>query len=760
MGLGAMYHRLVVAVALLIPVLVGSTYAAGSREMGNNKMDLMSSFELCLSKSANGAELRRGEQTAATFEFELIVPGTKVGIPLEGKNSAGKILLAEPDGVVVASAELSQTDDGPVVTTSKMFGDRPGRLQVRGEVSLASALPCFIGENVPDSHYLHLTSGSQPTAFFNGLYSPLDDTAVSFASDTHVLEPKKEIARFCLADPTNIKISLSLDHFKRKINQYYAPMDRRDFPCPPVGWLSWYCFFCDFDEAKALKIADFAAAHFRDYGFQYVQLETWEKNSWKLPVKTYFNSLEWDEQKFPHGMKYVADQIHKRKLKAGLWIVPLGTGEESDFRKDPEIFLRKADGTPVQSWSGYYSIDPTHPRAKKRISDMMRTVVADWDYDYVKVDGLELGGTAENHYYADSMYEQEHIRKLFCKQEPDPLRDVAHIIRNAIGQKTFFTACLGNPRKDGKFFGVANAARVSHDVFYEGEDIAWKPVLKVANGIQRSMHISNIAWFNDPDVLCVRSSLPKNMAIALSSMYGLTGQLLFLGDTLYDLPEDRVRMLTRLMPVENIFPGQIPAADPDSAAKDSAAPWASGPKNIWILHITRPYESWHVAGLFNWDNTQDKNIVVSAKHAGLDPAKDYLVYDYWNDQFLGRFSGERSFTVPKQSCMVIAIREDVRRPQILSTNRHITQGWEDLGNVGWNAGSHRLAGVSDVVGGDDYVIALHVPTGFQIESVSTDNGEIAHSQTGEVAKVTIRASKNVRVNWSVSFKVSSDSKGS
>ena len=747
-----MCHRLILtAFLLLMSVHFGSANPVSSNPTGERMMNSMTAFRLCISKSGEAMEVVGGDRIAATLKAGLLIAGVEGETSLEPKESGGRILLAKPDGVVVADMELRNTDDGPVLAANRISDDCPGRLTIGGQLSLRSALPCFVGEELPDSRYLHLTSGSQPTAFFTGLYSPMDDIAVSFTSDSHVLEPGKTIARFRLSDAKSIRIAMSRDHFKRKINPFYRPIDRKDFPRPPVGWLSWYCFFCDFDEAKTLKIADFAAEHFRKYGFEYVQLETWERNSWKLPVKTYFNSLEWDEQKFPHGMKYVADQIHTRKLKAGLWIVPLGTGEEREFREDPEIFLRKDDGTPVQSWSGYYSIDPTYPRAKKRVFDMMKTVVTDWGYDYVKVDGLELGGTAEGSYYADSMYEKEHIRKLFHEPTVDPLRDIALIIRKAIGPKTFFTACLGNPRKDGKFFGVANAARVGHDVFYEGQDIAWKPVLKVANAIQHSMHIHNIAWYNDPDVLCIRSSLPSNMAVMLATMYGLTGQLLFLGDTLYELPEDRVRMLTRLMPVENIFPGQIPAADPDSAAEGSAAPWTSVPKDVWVLHISRPFEKWHVAGLFNWDDAREKAVTISSKQAGLDPNKDYLLYDYWNDRFIGRLHGERAFTLPKQSCLLLGIRDDMGRPQILSTNRHITQGAGDLLNVEWNARSHRLSGSSEVVGADDYVLTLHIPAGFEVESVTANIGQIAHSRSGEVEKVTIRTSENARADWSVRF---------
>ncbi len=696
----------------------------------------MASVELIKVRADDRYEVRVDDEVMLVFQ-----------VAEQGMGPVG--LLAGGETRKSPVVTLEEMDSQAIITVTRSAkGSKLLPMMVVGILAADDAIPCFVGEGIPDQRCLHVTSSRPESEFLNGLYSPAQDIAISLDAGHHRVSVFDELAKFSLADHQTARVTISLNHFKRHINPFYKPMDRERFPRPPVGWLSWYCYYCDFDEAKTLAITDFAVEHFKKYGFEYVQLETWEKNSDRLPVCLYYNSLEWDEAKFPHGMKWISDQIHERGLKSGLWIVPLGTGEEKDYLENKEIFLQNDEGGPVESWSGLYSIDPTHPKAKERIFETLRTVVHDWGYDYVKVDGLELGGT-----YGDLMFTLPEVVKNFHTREEDPLRDVGEIIRRAIGDDTFFLSCMGNPRKIGKFYGLANGSRVGHDVFYEGDDLDWGPVLKVAHVIQRSLHVHNIAWFNDPDVLCVRSDLPDSMATILMTMYGIAGQLLFLGDILYEIPEHRIPMLTKLMPVENVFPGQIPSADPDCSPSTGPAPWATETlKDIWVLHIGRDFEQWEVAALFNWDEAKKTTIELSAEGIGLSPDKSYLLYDFWNDKFLGTFRKHKKFTLPKQSCLLLGIREKQRHPQILSTNRHITQGGVDLVDVQWDKKSNTLSGESHVIGEDDYVVSLHVPTGYVLESATCDNGEISH-KLGEnnVAKVTIRTAENTDVAWQARF---------
>jgi len=379
--------------------------------------------------------------------------------------------------------------------------------------------------------------------------------------------------------------------------------------------------------------------------------------------------------------------------------------------------------------------------------------VHDWGYDYIKVDGLETGGDDTNGWYADTYYAGEDVKGRFYAHEDNPLRNITTLIREAAGEKTFITACGATSRKDGRCVGIANAARTGKDLFWEGEDPTWSSVILAARDIQNTHYVHNVFWYNDPDVLCLRPSLNEKQAQVLSTLYGLSGQLLFLGDILYELPPKRVDMLKRLMPVENIFPGHIPAHNPMEASKCDSYPWDTGDlRNIWVLHIRKHFEQWQVVVLFNWNETEEKKITLRADKAGLRSDGNYLVYDYWNDTFLGKFCGEREFIVPSQSCLLLSVREEHLHPQIVSVNRHITQDSISLQDVKWDEEINALVGSSEVVGDDEYVLTLHVPEGFCLESIETDASEAVCRHVSEnIVKISIQSRENTLVRWSIAF---------
>lgn len=652
-------------------------------------------------------------------------------------------------GEVCAEAAFSNTANWDTLTISKYVRDKSIRLLATGTVELDKPIICSINDTGKDSEYFQMTSGGAYSSNFNCFYSPNNDTAIVFDAGSTFLNIAPDMAHYEVSDTNTIEIKILRNHYRTIANPYYKPMDKERFPRPPIGWLSWYCYFGNFDEEKTLKTLDFADKNFKRFGFQYVQLENWQKHSWKLPVEKFHHKLEWDEEKFPHGMKYISDKIKERGLIPGLWVVPLGTGEEEQFKTHPEMYLRDESGNPLGNWSGDYALDPTHPDSLKSIYNTMHVITNDWGYDYVKVDGLELGGAG----YADEYYTNESIASRFSNPMDEPLRKIGNIIREAIGDQIFFTSCAGSWKRAGKIVGIANAARVGSDVLWEGNDPIWEGVVVTARAIQKAHYVHNIFWYNDPDVLAMRSPLTTEHARLLTTMYGLSGQLLFLGDIIYELPEEKVDMLKRIMPVENVYPGHIPLDDPEKTPAETGLPWSTDDlKDTWILHIKKPFEDWCVVALINFDETQTKTLILNASSAGLDSDSTYLLYDYWHDKFLGSMQGEKAFDLACQSCLLLAVREEQSNPQILSINRHVTQDSISLIDVNWDNDSDTLHGISDVVGDDEYRITLHIPEEYSFDSVQCDIGSIDYTIINpKVAKITINCSENTRIIWSVRF---------
>jgi hypothetical protein len=61
-----------------------------------------------------------------------------------------------------------------------------------------------------------------------------------------------------------------------------------------------------------------------------------------------------------------------------------------------------------------------------------------------------------------------------------------------------------------------------------------------------------------------------------------------LSDDTPALPEDRRELPKKIIPVADITPTELYPAAAD--------------RHVWVLHVARPFGSWAVAGLFNWDN--------------------------------------------------------------------------------------------------------------------------------------------------------------
>ncbi|MDN3357740.1 NPCBM/NEW2 domain-containing protein [Actinomadura sp. DC4] len=85
---------------------------------------------------------------------------------------------------------------------------------------------------------------------------------------------------------------------------------------PPMGWNDWYTFSCDVNEQLVEQTADaMVASGMREAGYRYVNLD----DCWAASTRDADGRLRADPAKFPHGMKALADYVHARGLKLGIY---------------------------------------------------------------------------------------------------------------------------------------------------------------------------------------------------------------------------------------------------------------------------------------------------------------------------------------------------------------------------------------------------------------------------------------------------------
>ena len=84
---------------------------------------------------------------------------------------------------------------------------------------------------------------------------------------------------------------------------------------PPMGWNSWNKFACDVNEKIVRATADaMVSSGMRDAGYQYVVID----DCWHGPRDS-DGFITADPQRFPSGMKALADYIHSKGLKFGIY---------------------------------------------------------------------------------------------------------------------------------------------------------------------------------------------------------------------------------------------------------------------------------------------------------------------------------------------------------------------------------------------------------------------------------------------------------
>jgi len=226
-------------------------------------------------------------------------------------------------------------------------------------------------------------------------------------------------------------------------------------PTPPMGWNSWDCYGASITEAELLNNARFMAEHLRQYGWEYIVIDTsWYEPAIQGSIQVPFADLEMDNygrlvpaaNRFPssfkdQGLTLIADQIHEMGLKFGLHIMR-GIPRQAVHRDSPvygsEATARQiADPSSVCSWNSYmYGVDPCKYGAYEYYKSIFE-LYASWGVDFIKLDDASFtgGGIGADPYSAQN--ELDLIRQalnscgrkmvLSLSPGPAPRGEVTHL---------------------------------------------------------------------------------------------------------------------------------------------------------------------------------------------------------------------------------------------------------------------------------------------------------------------------------------------
>lgn len=184
----------------------------------------------------------------------------------------------------------------------------------------------------------------------------------------------------------------------------------------------------------------------------------------------------------------------------------------------------------------------------------------------------------------------------------------------------------------------------------------------------------------------------------------------------------------------------------------------TGVKNpqVYDLDLT---SDWHQIALYN---TEQNDSIVSTRISGerisnavgLDPAAHYHAYEFWSDTYLGKLPGTASIDceLKPNCCAMVSLRKVRPRPQVISTDRHILQGWVDLVDVRWDAEKKALCGTARVVGGDPFKIVV-ADNEAKLINADAKGGEFEltpHAVVG-LSCLTLSTTDNTDIEWILQY---------
>ena len=536
---------------------------------------------------------------------------------------------------------------------------------------------------------------------------------VSPAIADGTFDPAKDELR--LKDGTVLK-----NYFRDTLKiKYFQPIDKTHFPLPPSGWCSWYFFYQEINEGEIKIAAKWIADNLKDYGVQYVQID----DGWQGTGHGLGENRDWStiNNRFPSGMDGLAAYIKSLGLKPGIWLAPHGQSNEAVVKNHAGVFLMKPDGTTASStWEGKFLVDPSAPESQKYLKDLFAKL-SSWGYEYFKIDGQPI------------VVREYRNKKSFMKnpaEDTDELyRETLRSIRAGIGPDRYLLGCWVVPLEG---VGLMNGSRIGADVLpnWDGFKFAMRATMQY-------YFLHNVAWYADPDVFIVRAPLPIEQARAWATLQGLTGQAALMSDRMVDLSPERVELIKRVYPAVDIRPLDLFPSDRN--------------KRIWDLKINHLGRQYDVIGVFNYDETKPIVSYVSWKDLGLPMDGPVHVFDFWNKEYLGAWTKGISLELLPASTRVLSLVPATDQIQLVSTSRHITQGWVDL--ISHQISGNHYSGRSKLIRNDPYNLRFAFPPGknFIIKRATAGGLPVRVSNHQGWAEVEITSPRTAEVSWEVTF---------
>jgi alpha-galactosidase len=358
---------------------------------------------------------------------------------------------------------------------------------------------------------------------------------------------------------------------------------------PPMGWNSWNKFGCDVSEQLIRETADaMAASGMRDAGYRFLVID----DCWQVSRDSVGNIVP-DAQRFPSGMKALADYVHSRGLKFGVYS-DAGT-----------LTCQKRPGS-----RGYEYQDARQYAA--------------WGVDYLKFDWCSHGSQ-------NSVASYSTMRDALEKS----------------GRPIVFSICEWGSTQPWTWAPeVGNLWRTTGDIRDVWDSSGRRGGLGVVQILDRQVGLEAAAGpghWNDPDMLEVgNGGMSDTEYRAHFSLWAMLAAPLMAGNDLRSMADGTKQILLNR---------EVIAVDQDSLGREGHKVRDDGDAEVW----ERPLADGGRAVILLNRGAAEAPIAVAWHEIGYPDDLPAHVRDLWAHRDLGAKKGGYSATVPSHGVVMVRV---------------------------------------------------------------------------------------------------------
>jgi len=365
---------------------------------------------------------------------------------------------------------------------------------------------------------------------------------------------------------------------------------------PPMGWNSWNKFGCKINEKLLMEVADaMVSSGMKDAGYQYIVID----DCWQVDRDSTGNIVA-DPVNFPTGIKALADYIHSKGLKLGIY-----------------------------SCAGSLTCQGRPGSRGYQFQDARQ--YAKWGIDYLKYDWCSNEGQK-----AEAAYRTMSDALKVC------------------GRPIVFSICEWGESQPWKWAkGIGHLWRTTPDIrdCYECKfDWGGVGVLNIIDSVADLYPYAGPGHWNDAEMLEIgNGGMTYDEYVTHFSMWAMLAAPLMAGNDLRSMSKETQEILTNK---------EVIAVDQDSLGQQAIRFMDMGEHEIWakplskgeiaVCFMNRTDKEWVLN--YNWQ----KNIMYFATNVNV-LKNEYIIRDLWKHKAIGTSASNTKQTIPAHGVLMVRL---------------------------------------------------------------------------------------------------------